>query len=112
MAFGVLAGRTDHIHRNLRDEILHWILKAMELNTSDLVLQEVLCNAASSLSADPNKCKLLIKNGGVDIILKVLKMFPKSSKITYSSLCFLDNVAEQNEGTRNHIFILGTGHYL
>ena len=105
MAFGMLAGSTDHIHTSLRDEILHWMLKAMELNTSDLVLQEVFCNAASSLSYDPNKCKLLIRNGGVDIILKVLRMFPKSSKITYSSLCFLDNVAEQNEGTRIHSFV-------
>jgi len=99
MAFCMLAGSTDHIHTSLRDEILHWMLKAMELNTSDLVLQVVLCNAASSLSCDPNKCKLLIRNGGVDIILKVLRMFPNSSEITYSSLCFLDNVAEQNEGS-------------
>lgn len=70
----------------------------MELNTSDLVLQEVLCNAAASLSDDSNKCRLLVKHGGVSVILKVLRMFPKSSKITYSSLYFLENAAKDDEG--------------
>ena len=98
MTFGMIACESDRVNANLRDDILIWMLKAMELNTSDMVLQEVLCNAAASLSDDSSKCRLLVEHGGISVILEVLRMFPESSKITYSCLYFLENAAKEDEG--------------
>ena len=106
MTIGMLACKSDYIHANFKGEILSWMLKAMELNTNDLVLQEVLCNAAANLSDDANKCKMLIEQGAVSVVIKVLKMFPESSKITYSSLYFWDNAAKESNGMKMHLLII------
>ena len=98
MTFGILACETNHNDVNLKDEAVKCILQALELNTNDMALEEVLCSAVASLSDDADKCRLLVKEGGVCFMRNALKMFPQSSTATHSCLYFLENASKEDAG--------------
>lgn len=98
MTFGILACSTDPHERSLCNQAIKCILRAMELNKTDMALQEVLCSGAANLSEDLDMCKILINEGAVPTILSALKTFPQSSKVIHSSLYFLENASKETGG--------------